>query len=127
MMCECCGGDCRLCLGDKTMNDETKNEILEAYEKISNRFDEFTQSMRKECSERIKLCKADSKVLIKMGRVKEKLFGILNDEVFNSLSKHNPYWDSEHEQESIKLGDIRFKLSILNDNLWDLVAIMNEE
>ncbi len=40
-MCECCGGDCKLM--DK---ESMKDDLLEAYEKISETFEGFTQLMR---------------------------------------------------------------------------------
>lgn len=61
-MCECCGGDCKLCNAapakgffgfptEKNMtqplNEAYHNEVLEAYQKISDTFDDFTQLMRK--------------------------------------------------------------------------------
>ncbi len=44
-MCECCGGDCRL-IEKQPLNEAYSNEILEAYQLISNTFDDFTQLMR---------------------------------------------------------------------------------
>lgn len=62
-----------------------------------------------------------------LGRAQERLKTILDDEIFNNLSKHNAYWESEHEKEDEKLYDIRCKLSCLLDNLWDLFAILRKE
>ncbi len=49
-MCECCGGDCRLCRGEEVkqpLNEAYGNDLLQAYQKISDTFDDFTQLMRK--------------------------------------------------------------------------------
>lgn len=40
-MCECCGGDCKLC--GKEMEEK---DIFKAYKEMSDKFDEFTQAMR---------------------------------------------------------------------------------
>lgn len=67
--------------------------------------------------------------LVLLGRVEEKLSSILDDEIFNMLSKHDPFWESEHQQESEKLYDLRCKLSFISDNLGELWTIVkgNEE
>lgn len=62
-----------------------------------------------------------------IGRAQEKLKNILDEELFDNLSKHDPFWDSKHELESEKLDDLRRKLSCLSDNLWDLWAILRKE
>lgn len=61
------------------------------------------------------------------GRAQQKLKSILDDEIFENLSKHDPYWDSTHESEADRLHDIRCKLNCLSDNLWDLWAILRKE
>ena len=62
-MCECCGGDCKLYNSESTLdyfrlkqkkrevvpqplNEAYHNEVLEAYQKISDTFDGFTRLMR---------------------------------------------------------------------------------
>lgn len=62
-----------------------------------------------------------------IGRAKEKLRIILDDEIFETTSKHNPYWQSEHEQEADKLDDLRMKLACLNDNLWDIWSVLRQD
>ncbi len=62
-----------------------------------------------------------------IGRAQERLKSILDDEIFEKLSKHNPYWDSNHEPECEKLDDLRRKFAQMNDNLWDLWAILRAE
>ena len=62
-----------------------------------------------------------------MGRVQERIKSILDDDIFDTLSKHNPYWDSEYELEADKLGDLRRKFSCFQDNLWDIMGILRKE
>lgn len=62
-----------------------------------------------------------------MGRVQERLKIILDDEIFETLSKHNTYWHSKHEPEADKLDDLRRKFSYFNDNLWDIMGILRTE
>ena len=223
-MCECCGGDCRLCGQDKgyieftetikevvnkgdhllvnnkykmiptknldspfrkeemkqPLNEAYENEILEAYQKISDTFDDFTQLMRKRvpyeswpahcqiagidqtllgpaspdfgCSppgthiqqrfdkppfpmpipdftERTSNQLEDKMIsrIKDMGRAQEKLKAILDDEIFETLSKHNTYWHSKNELEGDKLDDLRRKLSCFSDNLWDIMGILRTE
>ena len=67
------------------------------------------------------------KTIISIGMAKQKLADLLDDaeDKFEDTSKHNPYWDSEHEVESDKLYDIRCKLGWYKDKLWDIYAILN--
>ena len=168
-MCECCGGDCRLCEGQMTppLNEAYKNEVLEAYQEISDTFDDFTQLMRKRVPYEewprhlqnvginpellgpsdppvIKLDKQPEMVSIPecaepssnqledkmisrikdMGRVQERIKSILDDDIFNDLSKYNTYWQSKHEEENGKLIRLHMKLSCLHDNLWDIMGIL---
>lgn len=62
-----------------------------------------------------------------IGRAREKLKTILDDDIFDTLSKHNPYWDSEYEVESDKLDDLRRKFSCFSETLWDLYGILHKE
>ena len=121
------------------LNEAYKNEILEAYQKISDTFDDFTQLMRSRVpyEEWPKHCQIaginptsnqlEDKMISRikdMGRVQERLKAILDDEIFDTLSKHNPYWDSKHEPECDKLDDLRRKFSCFQDNLWDIMGIL---
>lgn len=62
-----------------------------------------------------------------IGRAKQMIKSILDDDIFDTLSKHNPYWDSEHEVESEKLYDCRMKFGLIQDNLWGLYSILDKE
>lgn len=57
-------------------------------------------------------------------RARSLLESVLEEQMFKDLSKHNPYWESEHEVEADKLYDIRCNLRCLIDNLWEVVAIL---
>lgn len=59
-----------------------------------------------------------------IGRAHEKLKHILDHDIFDTLSKHDPYWHSENEPESEKLHEIRMKVSFLHDSLGDLYEIL---
>ena len=62
-----------------------------------------------------------------IGRAREILSGIMDMDVFDDLSKHNQYWESEHEKESDKLFEIRMKISHLQDGLGNLYEILSNE
>jgi hypothetical protein len=57
-----------------------------------------------------------------IGRAQEKLDDLFNYDLFDNLSKHDPYWHSHHEPEADRLHDIRCKLSYILDKI---AAIMN--
>ena len=59
-----------------------------------------------------------------VGVAREKLRVVLEDDVFNDLSKHNPRWESEHEPEGELLHDLRFKLAWLEEQLWAISAAL---
>lgn len=73
------------------------------------------------------LSTAICKKLESIGIAREKLRLVLENEVFNDLSKHNPWWTSIHEVEDDKLDDLRRKLSCLNDELWEIVSTLEED
>lgn len=63
-----------------------------------------------------------------IGRAKEKLIELMGYEIFDNLSKHNPYFDSEHSIESDKLYDLRMKLAHIQDclcNIYDILTVSN--
>ena len=59
-----------------------------------------------------------------MGIVQKYLYDLMKDEIFGGLSKHNPYWDSEHEKESEKLYDLRCKISYIHGQLEEIFEIL---
>ena len=62
-----------------------------------------------------------------IGIAQEALYRILQDPLFENLSKHDKYWHSKHDDESDKLDDVRMRLSCLSDNLWDIWRILKIE
>lgn len=243
-MCECCGGDCKLCnagpafghmgfpqkredMKEQPLNEAYHNEVLEAYQKISETFDNFTQLMRQripyenwpknlqiagvsdklkgeyekktseseQCANLTQNCIESLEDIIAQGwenckpssrpdesframlkvmqgwkkyldslkmygdhkkniqeimksqgcdplanlsnivirkiqdsaRAEVMLLQVLENDLFRDLSKHNPYWDSEHEIESEKLYDTRCRLNCIKDTLWDVFGSLKGE
>ena len=56
-----------------------------------------------------------------VGRAEEKLMRLLEDAIFDTLSKHNDYWDTD------KLDDVRMKLSCIKEQLEDIQVLINPE
>lgn len=77
---------------------------------------------------RCTLSKDMIEMIIRIGQCKEKLSQLINNEIFDShkLSKHSPYWDSESSVEADKLDDCRLKFSMIQDNLLDAMALLDQ-
>lgn len=45
---------------------------------------------------------------------------LLSRDIFETLSKHNPWWDSEHETENEKLEEARCQLNGIQYELWEI-------
>ncbi len=60
------------------------------------------------------------KKLMDIGRAQQILSDLLKDEIWDDLSKHNPWWESQHAVEDDKLHTARSKLSYFNTLLWDI-------
>lgn len=73
------------------------------------------------------ICKCFIKRIEDIGQAKEMLKNILECDLFDNLSKHNPYWESDYEVEYDKLYDLRMKLSSLEEKLLDLNMILSSE
>lgn len=58
--------------------------------------------------------------IIRLGRAIEKMKSILELDLFDNLSKHNPYWDSEHEPEGEKLDQARRNISFIHEKLYEM-------
>lgn len=65
--------------------------------------------------------------VIRLGRAQQYLKNLMETDIFNNLSKHDPNWNSTDEQQADFLDDLRMGLGSLNDNLWTLVGILNPE
>ena len=59
------------------------------------------------------------------GRIDKTLLTLTEDEIFDDLSKHNPYFHSEHEVEAEKLEELRWKLSHIHEKLWEVISIID--
>ncbi len=62
-----------------------------------------------------------------IGRMEEKLENLMNYEVFDDLSKHNPFFHSTDEIASDKLHDLRMKLAYIFDQICDIYALTKNE
>ena len=148
--CARCGEhclDCRCSLPDsiqdtwpKIQEDQRKDVSMRAFTVLMKKFVQYFDTKmryfdcRRDIQEKMmdEMCKEPMNVQIlnnlkDMGRAQERLKIILDDELFENLSKHNSYWQSEHEVEDDKLHTIRCKLSCMMDNLWDVFAILRRE
>lgn len=156
----------------KEMN---KDELLAAYQKISDSFDQFTQLIRETVASNTgEKTSPDSRLsdyindsddarsignaiqdgqqavsdvlhrygmapvgyfpttvitrLEDIGRAQAKLKMILDSDIFDSLGKHDPHWDIADQATLYeRLYCMRGPLQCLNDNLWDLWAILRRE
>lgn len=74
------------------------------------------------------ICRASSDILSRIediGRAKSFLKSILDEPIFNCLSKNDMFFQSEHQDECDRLDEIRLTLRCLSDNLWHLLTILN--
>jgi hypothetical protein len=67
------------------------------------------------------------KALISIGRAQKLVDEVVNHPLFENLSKHNPWWSSEHEKEDELLSDIRCQLMSLNDQICDIAGELHQE
>ncbi len=143
-MCECCGGDCKL-MNEESLGPSDQNCITHdlycgcdlkkciedcwPYLQSNNRCDVTLRASAKimykwknELDDSTFMAKSLTERLISLGKAQMKLKEIVDDDFLdqNKFSKHNEWWDSEHETESDKLDDCRRKFSHLHDMLWDL-------
>ena len=63
-----------------------------------------------------------------IGRIEILLKEVLDNELFDDLSKHNPYWqDTEQAKAEDRLYQIRWKLSAIKDGLWSVMEVINKD
>ncbi len=81
------------------------------------------------CSEHALDCKClISNVITRledMGRIKEKLSILLKSDLFESLGKHDPYWQHSDSDVEDKLHHIRSRISFLYEEISDIMEIIN--
>lgn len=63
----------------------------------------------------------DIEYFVKVGICIEKLRNIVTDDVFDNLSKHNPYFDSEYQVEANKLAELRRALVMVKEEVWYII------
>lgn len=61
------------------------------------------------------------------GKAVVALREIVESSIFEYLSKHNPYWQSEHELEANKLNEIRITLNDLYDKIYGAMVLLYPE
>lgn len=63
------------------------------------------------------------KKLMDFGKVEQILSEVLEYEIFDDISKHSPYWQSENSEFEEKLYEIRSQLVFLEEKLFDALTI----
>lgn len=62
-----------------------------------------------------------------IGRARQAMYAILDNELFEHRSKHDPFWESETLQDMDKLQNVRMKLSFMYDSLCEVLEILNND
>lgn len=62
-----------------------------------------------------------------IGRARQAMETILNDELFERRSKHDPIWDAETLQDMEKLQNVRMKLIFMYDSLCEILEILSND
>lgn len=65
------------------------------------------------------------KFLLHVGESRSKISELTDLELFDNLSKHNPYYQSDHEIENEKLTFIRFQLQHIQEDLNEIWSKLN--
>lgn len=83
------------------------------------------------CNEHCLDCKCDlNKCILErikdLGRIEERILAILDDDVFSSLSKHDPYWHHEDVSVEDRMSDIRMTFGLIADRLDYILRIINK-
>lgn len=58
-----------------------------------------------------------------LGRIEERLRVLLNDNIFEYLSKHDPYWNENDSDEYDRLDECRMKFRHIQDQLYEVLEI----
>lgn len=64
------------------------------------------------------------KAILRLGRAQEKLDALLRSDVFDDLSKHDLFWQSDHEIEMNKMDAVRMRLKHIHSYLWELNGLL---
>ncbi len=103
------------------INYDNSNDLIAAYRKISDDFEDFTQLMRQKTGcqvpPRFVIDKSTGEVdnlyrLTNIKRAQQQLMFILKDDIFSKTSKYD--------------DELKNKISCLNDNLWELGKLLSK-
>ena len=139
-MCECCGGDCKLCANPPQYGYfEVPFEIIEVYSRYEFLFlfgpnGEVLRLTSEDIENRLKENKSMEfkpnyalASIDQLDLAKNKLKNILDQDIFDNLSKFNEKWHHKHPEIDQQLDEVRRELICLHDNLWDLWAILRKD
>ena len=62
-----------------------------------------------------------------IGRIEVILRNVLDNDVFDDLSKHNKYFHSDGMEDENKLYDLRCKLVGIQDGILEGLAVINKD
>lgn len=62
-----------------------------------------------------------------IGAARMLVAGILGHSIFDNLSKHNPYWESDDSISNEKLYDTRVELTFIEDELLKVADVLKKE
>jgi len=70
----------------------------------------------------------DIKFILQVGEARQMMKNLMDKhERLEMTSKHDTYWESEHDKESEKLYDLRCTMRDIHDKLWDIYAKLQYE
>ena len=79
------------------------------------------------CGGDCKLVSALISTIKDIGKAQAKISDILRRDIFNKLSKHDPYWDSEDETLADKLHDMRITFRCIEEELNEVYCLLDED
>ena len=62
-----------------------------------------------------------------IGRARERIEEILDDDLFDNLCKHDPFWSDSVEIPPDRFDILRIKISCIKDRLWDVLEILEHQ
>ena len=66
----------------------------------------------------------DREYFITLGMCIQRLRDCVSTDIFDNLSKHNPWFDSEHELEADKLDELRMTLSLCKEEILHVISLI---
>lgn len=63
----------------------------------------------------------NTRYLINVGICVERMRNVITADVFENLSKHNPWYDSKHELEADKLDELRRTLVLVKEEIESML------